>query len=54
MKTHVKISAAAWDALHALAHEYLAKGGALRGVTTEVVEEALDALANADRIERED
>ena len=38
------ISRGAWNALHALAWEFQAKGGKLEGVTPEQIEEALDAL----------
>ena len=54
MKTEITISEAAWIALHALALEYLSKGGKLPGVTDEAVEEAFNALGEADRIVRAD
>jgi hypothetical protein len=48
------ISSAAWNALHALAWEYLTQGGALPDVTTEAVEEAMDALEQAATITKEE
>jgi hypothetical protein len=50
MKTKVEISTEAWNALATLAFEFLAQGGALRNVTAEAVEEALEALQTADII----
>lgn len=45
------ISRGAWNALHALAWEYQAKGGSISGVTPEQIEEALDALEYSGKIE---
>jgi hypothetical protein len=47
------ISRGAWNALHALAWEFQAKGGQLEGVTPEQIEEALDALEYYETIEIE-
>lgn len=47
------ISRGAWNALHALAFEFQAKGGKLEGVTPEQIEEALDALEYYETIEIE-
>ena len=54
MKTEMTLSEAAWIALHTLAWEYLAKGGNLPSITMEAVEEAFNALGEADRIVRAD
>lgn len=54
MKTEIIISRAAWSALHALAFEFMVQGGKLQGVTPEAIEEAFNALNEADRIVMED
>jgi len=43
------ISRGAWNALHALAWEFQAKGGKLEGVTPEQIEEALDRVSPLSR-----
>ena len=54
MKTEITISRAAWGALHALAFEFMVQGGKLQGVTPEAIEEAFNALNEADRIVMEE
>jgi hypothetical protein len=54
MSEQVTMSRAAWNALHALAWEYLTQGGDLPGVTIEAVEEAMDALEQAASITKEE
>jgi hypothetical protein len=51
MKKEIAISRAAWNAAFLILQEFVHQGGVLRGVKMKHAEEAMNALAWADRIE---